>query len=165
MLQDLFETNKQLIIKEKRNSTDESIFLYPKRFLILTVFCLINWINCVIFITFGPIANNLTTYFDKSGFYIDLFSIVFTLPPIFLIVLGPYLLRNKGIRWSMIFCGLVNFLGAGIRFVGSYSPVSVYYWFILVGQFICAVIQPVTLSAPPFVAAKWFGIKERSIGK
>ena len=62
-----------------------------------------------------------------------------------------WLLDVKGIRIGIMVGAAGTALGTALRCL-----VSVDFIFIIIGQVVCAIVQPVILNAPTIIAIRWF---------
>lgn len=62
-----------------------------------------------------------------------------------------WVLDGKGIKKGVVTGATLTFLGSGIRAMVKYN-----FFFLLVGQVVCAMAQPFILNAGMKIATRWF---------
>jgi MFS family permease len=62
-----------------------------------------------------------------------------------------WVLDVKGIKKGIVTGGVLTVIGSGIRCLASYS-----FYFVIIGQVVCAIGQPFILNAPSKIAVRWF---------
>lgn len=150
---------------------EDEIKVYRFRWFILTMFCLLEGSNALLWVTFAPISDITQNYFG-NGYYGSTTS-VNMLANIFLILYGPgtvmsiILMKYCKLKQSMIIAGTLNLLGALIRYLAAVNSDSMsigsLYILIMLGQAFAALSQPFFLNCPPMIAATWFPVKEREM--
>eukprot|EP00126_Sphaerothecum_destruens_P015701 Sdes_comp9738_c0_seq1m1247 len=150
---------KPCIVSLDSSSLDTPKILYKRRWLMLFVFCTLTWSSAFLWTTFAPIFDMVKAYWHVSTSQVNMMSMLYLftyLPGVFV---GGWMLDVLGLRWSLVVGAFLNAVGPWIRYVGR-NP-NGWDW-IFAGQFVAACAQSFTLSAPPKIAAEWFGEKERS---
>ncbi|MBU0712122.1 MFS transporter [bacterium] len=136
---------------------NNNLVIYRYRWVVLTVFSIINAIIQLQWLTFAPIAREARLFYGVSALNIDLLSMIFM--GVFLIVCVPasFIIDTYGIRIGVgIGAALTGIFGLfkGV-FASSYSMV-------VLAQIGLAVGQPFIINAATKVAGQWFPIKERA---
>ncbi len=144
--------------------------LYRRRFYIISVFGLLGFNQCLIWLTFSPIARNVEIYYNITETTIDLFlnwgNIVCI--PTFPVA---YLLLNKqqGLRLSMILFAITSVVATLLRIIpsiisSSSNPhfSSIALPFLHTGQILNAVCAPLVQVPVSQISCIWFGPNERA---
>ncbi len=134
------------------------LVLYKYRWVILSVYALINAIVQLQWLTFAPIAREVRTVFDVTPFQVDFLSLIFMI--VFLIVCVPasYILDTYGIRIGV---GIGAVLVGVFGFLKGCFPND--YTMVVISQIGLAIAQPFILNSVTKVAGQWFPITERAI--
>eukprot|EP01135_Chromosphaera_perkinsii_P004172 Nk52_evm79s270 gene=Nk52_evmTU79s270 len=143
----------------KDTASDDGMVLYKRRWAMLAMFCLLTWSSAFLWITFAPISTIVEEYYGVGSGDVNWMSMLYMLTYLPGVFIASWIMDLIGLRNSMIAGAFLNCLGGWIRYVGK-DP-SGWTW-IFVGQTIAAIAQSFTLSAPPRIAAEWFGERERS---
>jgi MFS family permease len=131
--------------------------VYGYRWIILLVYCFINMIIQMQWLTFAPVAREARVVYHATAFQIDLLSMTFM--AVFLVVCIPasYIIDTYGIRFGVglgaVLAGIFGIM-KGV-FSGNYAMV-------MVAQLGLAVAQPFILNSVTKVAVHWFPIHERA---
>ena len=144
--------------------------LYPQRFYVLFVFSFLAFNQCIIWLTFSPIARNAEAYYNITDSTVDL---LLNWGPIAFIPCLPltYVLLNKnhGLRSCVLLLAVVDFLGALCRVVPSVlttpsSPNfrSISLPFLHLGQFLNAACGPLVMAPVSQLSCLWFAPHERT---
>ncbi|CAF1240167.1 unnamed protein product [Didymodactylos carnosus] len=136
--------------------------LYPRRFLILAIFCLCSLTNGFQWIEYVIIQNIIVRYYNeslpiephKANDMVTWTSLIYMVTYIPLVFPAMWLLDRKGLKITCSIGAFLNALGAIVK-CASVNPSR--WWVTFVGQFICAAAQSFTLGIPPYLAASWFG--------
>lgn len=152
-------------------TNEEEYIIYPYRWWILVIFCLLVMANALLWVTFAPISDLTSSYFGK-GYYGSTTS-VNMLANIFLILYGPgtmvsvYCMKYYKLKKSLIIAGGLTLIGSFIRYMAALNHDSLSnknkYILIMIGQAFAAISQPMFLNSPPAIASIWFAVKERDL--
>lgn len=145
--------------------------VYPERWVMLLLFCMLEGANALLWISFAPISDKVQHYFGNGVF--GSVTAVNMLANVFLIFYGPGTvlaatsMKIYGLRNSLIIGGTVTMFGALMRvFAAIYHQElgneSTYY-LMLLGQTLGSLAQPVFLNMPSVIASTWFPVTERDI--
>lgn len=136
---------------------DNTIKVYRYRWVVLTVFALINAVTQLNWITFAPITVDAISLYQKSAFWIVLLSMSFMVVYIFVSVPASYIIDRYGLRIGV---------GIGAILVGIFGYLRGHfatdYTMVCVSQFALAAAQPFIMNAVTKVGAEWFPIQERA---
>eukprot|EP00735_Rhodelphis_limneticus_P012634 TRINITY_DN5950_c0_g1::TRINITY_DN5950_c0_g1_i1::g.9952::m.9952 TRINITY_DN5950_c0_g1::TRINITY_DN5950_c0_g1_i1::g.9952 ORF type:complete len:434 (+),score=78.02,sp/Q28FF3/MFS7A_XENTR/38.46/4e-92,MFS_1/PF07690.11/3.6e-31,MFS_1/PF07690.11/1.9e+03,MFS_2/PF13347.1/4.3e-07,MFS_2/PF13347.1/4.6e+02,Nodulin-like/PF06813.8/0.00011,Nodulin-like/PF06813.8/3.9,OATP/PF03137.15/19,OATP/PF03137.15/0.0023,SPC25/PF06703.6/0.063,NADH_oxidored/PF08040.6/15,NADH_oxidored/PF08040.6/30 TRINITY_DN5950_c0_g1_i1:108-1409( len=142
---------------------DDEFILYPVRWFMLFVMCLLNISNAMLWISFSPIASSTEDYYDISSTVVNLLSMAFMICYIPLGFTSCWVLDTKGLRWGVLIGASLNILGAWVRYLSSTaSSKDTELGVLFLGQILAACAQPFILNAPTKLAAVWFGETERA---
>jgi hypothetical protein len=150
--------------------TKPAYVLYPHRFYVLFVFSFLAFNQCLIWLTFSPIARSAETYYNISEATVDL---LLNWGPIIFIPCLPltYILLNKhhGLRRCVILLAITDFLAALVRVIPivittSSSPnfSSISLPFLHIGQILNAACGPLVMAPVSQLSCLWFAPHERT---
>jgi MFS family permease len=138
--------------------------LYPQRFFMLFIYGCIGCLNNAIWVAYTPITSTAEETYHTSQSTIDLLAATYLLTTIFLTPVGSWLCDVKGVRTVVVVCGILNTVGAWIKYISFvFDDPHTSLAIVFVGQMFCAVAQPLFIPAPPKLAALWFGEDERTL--
>lgn len=130
---------------------------YKYRWIILTVFAIINAVIQMQWLTFASIASIAQSVYKVSSFQIDSLSIVFMVVFIIMCVPASHIIDKYGLKIG---------IGIGAILMGIFSIVKgIYsdnYTAILIAQIGLSVAQPFILNATTKIGVNWFPIDERA---
>ncbi len=163
-------------------NADSTYSLDPRRFAILTIFCLNNLIGSAAWITFAPIEDAVKAKFLQYGSSISSQQINW-LSMISMVVYGPgtalcaWVVPKYGFRETVIGSSVIMALGFYLRWLSfniliphdgamsdEYSSSTTRYSILLTGQGLVALGQTIFMNAPARVAASWFQQTTKPIG-
>ena len=144
--------------------------VYPQRFYVLFVFSLLAFNQCIIWLTFSPIARSVKAYYHISDSTVIL---LLNWGPIIFIPCLPltYVLLNKpnGLRKCVLVLAITDFLGAALRLVPSISVttptpdnVPLIMTFFHLGQILNAACGPLVMAPVSQLSCLWFPPHERT---
>jgi MFS family permease len=144
--------------------------LYPHRFYVLFVFSFLAFNQCLIWLTFSPIARSVEIYYHIDEATVDL---LLNWGPIIFIPCLPltYILLNKhhGLRCCVIILALTDFLAAFVRVLPIVitSPSSPHFSsislpFLHFGQILNAACGPLVMAPVAQLSCLWFPPHERT---
>ncbi|KAM6469368.1 solute carrier family 49 member A3 [Liasis olivaceus] len=139
--------------------------VYKRRWIVLTVVCLVNCSNAMLWLTFAPVADITAERFHTSLDMVNWLSIVYFVVSVPVGLLAIWILDTIGLRCAVLLCAWLNMLGSIIRIfsiVDGLSLGSLNYIYLLVGQCLCAGAQPLVIFAPTKLAALWFPEDQRA---
>jgi FLVCR family MFS transporter len=150
--------------------TTPAYIVYPQRFYVLFAFSFLSFNQCLIWLTFSPIARNAEPYYHISEATVDL---LLNWGPIIFIPCLPltYILLNKhhGLRRCIIIVAIVDFLAALVRVIPiiitspsspNFSSISVP--FLHAGQILNAACGPLVSAPVSQISCLWFAPHERT---
>ena len=132
--------------------------LYSQRWLVLVAFSTLSINSAWIWITWSPMADEVSRFWGVTEGEVDALSAVY----MFIYVLGSFpsiwlVVNVIGLARGLWVASILNVIGALIRFIGMNHYKSVYW-----GTLFCALAQTFTLATPPLIAGNWFGAYERA---
>ena len=133
--------------------------VYPKRWVVLLLFCCLSCSNNFQWIIFSPITSSVAKFYDVSNTSINWIPLIFNL--IYLVGVFPVcrLYEVLGLRHGMLVGGLINFIGAALKCVTVFYR---QYWLLTVAGMFSGTGQLFVLGLPAMVAAIWFSERERT---
>ncbi|CAL1581480.1 unnamed protein product [Knipowitschia caucasica] len=134
--------------------------VYKRRWLVLTLFSLLGFMQGMVWNFWGPIQNSAVHAFG------------FTKPDIAVLVLwGPvgfvpwllfmWLMDKRGLRASLLLAALLMLMGSVVRSV-PVSDEPLRRWMIHGGQFLNGLGGPTIMSAGPYLSTTWFAPDQRA---
>ena len=151
-------------------TADAPYKLYRRRFYIIFVFGFLSFNQCLVWLTFSPIARNAEIYYNVTETTIDLFLNWGDLIGLPTVPLG-YLLLNRphGLRFSMILFAVTCFLATLLRVIPLFirSPSHPHFGsiavpFVHAAQILNAVVTPLIQLPVSQLSCMWFGSNERA---
>ncbi|CAF1533033.1 unnamed protein product [Adineta ricciae] len=144
--------------------------VYPQRFYILFVFSFLSFNQCMMWLTFSPIARSTETYYNVTEATVDL---LLNWGPIIFIPCLPLtsILLNQanGLRYCVLLLAIADFFGAlsrilpSIIFSSSHPNFSSFALpFIHVGQILNAACGPLVMAPVSQLSCLWFAPHERT---
>ena len=144
--------------------------VYPRRFYVLFVFSFLTFNQCLIWLTFSPIARNAEDYYNITEATVDL---LLNWGPIIFIPCLPLtsILLNmpNGLRYCVIILAITDFLAALVRIIPSIILKStasnfnaVALPFIHIGQILNAACGPLVMAPVSQLSCLWFAPHERT---
>ncbi len=163
------DTTESTLILPSIATTPVYIY-YPQRFYVLCVFSFLSFNQCLMWLTFSPIARSAKTYYHISEATVDL---LLTWGPIIFIPCLPltYILLNKhhGLRRCAIIVALTGFLAAFVRVLpivitspSSPNFSSISLPFLHFGQILNAACGPLVCAPVSQLSCLWFPPHERT---
>ncbi len=132
--------------------------VYGYRWVVLSVFMLVIFMNQLSWISFAPITGSAASFYNVSDLQIGLLSLVFMLVYIVVSVPASWIIDSYGLRFAV---------GIGAVLTGVFGLmrglVATNYSLVLVAQVGLAAGQPFLLNAMTSVAARWFPVGQRAI--
>ncbi|XP_035420123.1 solute carrier family 49 member A3 isoform X1 [Cygnus atratus] len=138
---------------------------YRRRWFLLVVVCLLNCSNAMLWLTFAPVADKTAAYFHISLEMVNWLSIVYLLISIPFGLVATWVLDSVGLRCAVILSAWLNMTGSIIRMFSVMKFMSLgsqNYWYLFVGQCLCALAQPLVIFSPTKLAALWFPDHQRA---
>lgn len=130
--------------------------LYPKRFLVVALFALSQFMISVLLNTLNPIAAFLCEIYDQDPVVVNLGGLLFTLMhPIFTFP-ASYVIDTYGTRVGIGLGCALGILGVALRMLVNSS----FAW-VIVGQVVAGIGRPFILNCQAKVSANWFSAKTR----
>ncbi|XP_074668862.1 solute carrier family 49 member A3 isoform X2 [Strix aluco] len=138
---------------------------YRRRWILLAAVCLLNCSNAMLWLTFAPVADKTAAYFHISLEMVNWLSIVYLLISIPFGLVSTWVLDSVGLRCAVILSAWLNMMGSIIRMFGILKFLSLgsqSYWYLFIGQCLCALAQPLIIFSPTKLAALWFPDHQRA---
>lgn len=157
----------QATVPEGKNWKD--IFnssIFSNKWLVLLSFSFLSCTNAMQWNTFSPVSRLATAYFQVPSINIDAFSFIFFVAYIIFVLPACWVIYRCPLNLTVIIGGgFFNCLGAWLRVIGVYlpiSPVSQFY-FVFFGQFVASFAQCFILQVPPLISNIYFEPSERAL--
>ncbi|KFP28310.1 Major facilitator superfamily domain-containing protein 7, partial [Colius striatus] len=118
-----------------------------------------------VWLTFAPVADKTAAYFHISLEVVNWLSTVYLLISIPFGVVATWVLDSVGLRCAVILSAWLNMTGSIIRMFSVLKFLSLgsqSYWYLFIGQCICALAQPLIIFSPTKLAALWFPDHQRA---
>ncbi|XP_074994313.1 solute carrier family 49 member A3 isoform X1 [Calonectris borealis] len=138
---------------------------YRRRWFLLAAVCLLNCSNAMLWLTFAPVADKTAAYFHISLEMVNWLSIVYLLISIPFGLVATWVLDSMGLRCAVILSAWLNMTGSIIRMFSVLKFLSLgsqSYWYLFIGQCLCALAQPLIIFSPTKLAALWFPDHQRA---
>lgn len=161
-------SSPRLLSRGGSSSQDRPIVVYAARWTALALFCSLSLTVATMWVTFAPISDDTSIYFDDVGnsavnILAAIFQIMY-LPGTYVCVL---VMQKYGMRANLLIAGVVTLLGALLRVVGTAARDQLggtgAYAVVFMGQFLAALAQPMFVNVPAAFAGIWFPSDEREI--
>lgn len=136
---------------------NESIKVYPARWLVLAAFGIMASVTQVLWLTFAPITGPAAAFYGKSDFMIGLLSMVFMIVYIILAIPAAWAIDTWGFKAAAGLGAVLSAVFAVLRGVFASN-----YTIVLLSQIGIAVGQPLVIGAITKVAVRWFPVRERA---
>ena len=135
---------------------DSEFKVYPKRFLVVTLFALSQFMISVLLNTLNPIAAYLCDIYDQHPVVVNLGGLLFALMhPIFTFP-ASYVIDTFGTRVGIAVGCALAILGVSMRML-----VNQHFAWVIVGQVIAGIGRPFILNCQAKVSANWFSAQAR----
>lgn len=161
--------NQDVVTKENEIIKPPYV-VYPQRFYVLFVFSFLAFNQCIIWLTFSPIARSAKEYY-----YISDSTVILLLNwgPIIFIPCLPltYIILNKpnGLRKCVLILAITDFLAAALRLVPSILTTkptpeheTIILTFFHLGQILNAACGPLVMAPVSQLSCLWFPPHERT---
>jgi MFS family permease len=131
--------------------------IYAYRWVILSVFSLVNLVVQLQWLTFAPVATIAQAQYHVSPLAIDMLSMVYMLVFIVFSIPASHIIDTFGLRIGV---------GIGAVLLGVFGVLKAAfahnYTMVLIAQIGLAVSQPFAMNAVTKMSAHWFPLKERA---
>uniref|UniRef100_K1QVM3 Major facilitator superfamily domain-containing protein 7-a n=1 Tax=Magallana gigas TaxID=29159 RepID=K1QVM3_MAGGI len=143
---------------------EEEYVVYARRWFILIVIVILNLSNAMTWITFSPIADLTSTYYNINAFKVNVLSLIFMVASVPFGFTASWVLDTYGLRSSILMSAWLNGIGNFLRNVSTFDGISLElrFWILLAGQTLAAISQPFVMFAPTKLAALWFPDSQRA---
>ncbi|CAF1034019.1 unnamed protein product [Rotaria sordida] len=163
------KTSESVLIVSS-SQTKPPYVLYSQRFYVLLIFSFLSFNQCLIWLTFAPIARSTEAYYKISEATVDL---LLNWGPIMFIPCLPltYILLNKhhGLRRCIVLLSITDFIATLVRIIPiiittpsspNFSRISLV--FLHVGQILNATCGPLVMAPVSQLSCLWFAPHERT---
>ncbi|KFP81766.1 Major facilitator superfamily domain-containing protein 7, partial [Apaloderma vittatum] len=118
-----------------------------------------------LWLTFAPVADKTASYFHMSLKMVNWLSIVYLVISIPFGLVATWVLDSVGLRCAVILSAWLNMMGSIIRMFSVLKFLSLgsqSFWYLFIGQCLCALAQPLIIFSPTKLAALWFPDHQRA---
>jgi FLVCR family MFS transporter 7 len=144
---------------------------YKMRWFILIVICLVNLSNAINWISYSPIADLTSKFYNVDYNYVNYLSLVYMLVSIPAGFASFFVIDYFGIKFSINFAGWLNLVGAIVRVLSSVDmadgmplvQLESKYAVLMLGQVTCALAQPFIMFVTTKFSNNWFSKDQRAI--
>lgn len=151
------------------NDKEDGFMVYRSRWGVLFCFCLLEFSNGLMWVTFSTISDIAEKYFGVGTSEVNTLATVFLILFPFGALLEVVLMKSIGMASTLNLGALVTTLGTLIRYIAaqcdasSQLPGKTLYGVTLFGQILGSLVQPLFLNVPSHISAAWFPVKERDL--
>ncbi|KAL5015889.1 hypothetical protein ScPMuIL_005478 [Solemya velum] len=137
---------------------------YKRRWFVLAIVVILNMSNSMIWLTFAPVADLMTTFYGIDAFSVNLLSLVYLIASVPCGFIASWLLDTLGLRVSLLLSAWLNCTGALLRNISALDsiPQDAKFPLVMLGQSLAACAQPFVFTAPTKMAALWFPMTQRA---
>ncbi|GLE03683.1 hypothetical protein PINS_up012585 [Pythium insidiosum] len=128
----------------------------PRKWLMVAILSALTAVNQGICYSYAPIASFAETRWEQHLHSTELITVYFIsyIPCSFL---GSWIMDKKGLRYGVLLGGVLQALGAGLRYAATFSSSTrVEASVTLLGQILASVAMPFMVNSPPVLSANWF---------
>ncbi len=144
--------------------------VYPSRALHqLAILCFLVLGNAVIWVAFSSITRETAAAYGVSSAWVNLVALSFQIMFLPGTMLGYGVMRQHGLRATLVAGGGLTTVGAAVRLGSAYLPASppppygADYALLLLGTCLAALAQPMLLNLPTDLAGQWFAVRQRDL--
>jgi FLVCR family MFS transporter len=142
-----------------------SFKVYRRRWYILALFSWFSAMQCLVWITWSPIANNAKKVF---GWNDDTIALLVNWGPILFLPVSPlsaWIVDTKGLRAAVLLGTGLTFGGAALRLLLPFERLKSdgALWSVHVGHMLNAAAGPVAMGAVVKLSQEWFPPQERTL--
>ncbi|KAH0628449.1 hypothetical protein JD844_009630 [Phrynosoma platyrhinos] len=138
---------------------------YRRRWVLLAAAGLLSASNAMLWLTFAPVADKTAEYFHTTMDVVNWLSLVYLVISVPFGLLAIWILDTIGLKCAILLCAWLNMIGSIIRIfsiINFLSLGSLNIVYLLTGQCLCAVAQPLIIFSPTKLAALWFPEHQRA---
>ena len=134
----------------------EEFIMYPKRYLVVTLFAFSQFMISVLLNTLNPIAAYLCDIYQQDSVVVNLGGLLFTLMhPVFTFP-ASYVIDTYGTKTGITVGASLALIGVSMRMLVNQS-----FAFVIIGQVIAGIGRPFILNCQAKISANWFSAKTR----
>ena len=119
--------------------------------MIVTIFCLLAFVNGVCWVVVSPISVSVGRAYGQSDAVVSIIPMCYMVIYTFVNFPSNWVIDVRGIKKGIVVGAVVTSLGAAIRCLITYN-----FFFTIAGQILCGIAQPFILNAPTKIAVRWF---------
>jgi FLVCR family MFS transporter 7 len=127
-----------------------------RKWLMVGILSLLSGLNQAICYSYAPLASLVESRWHGKLHSTELITVFFIsyIPCSFF---GSWLMDRKGLKYGVLLGGLLQAIGASLRFIGSIS--GSWQWEVYItlgGQILASIAMPFMVNSPPVLSANWF---------
>ena len=132
----------------------------PHRWFVLSSFCFCIFSNGFQFVTFIPISNEFSVFYNISKWKINMFALIFMIIYPFVFIPESLLIEKIGIKLGMKISSGCTLVDSFLKlFINNDKSLSTCY----IDQILSGLVRPCLLSIPGKITAEWFNEDKRAI--
>ena len=139
--------DKEYIEKKKK----EEIRLTKYRYIIVIIYCLVNFSISVHWISFASCADNFGNLYKLNKFQVDAFSMIFMIAYPITCIPEAYIVDNISAQLGLTLSAISCIIGAGLKCL-----INKGIYFAYIGQGVIALFQAAISNSPGKIASTWF---------
>lgn len=155
------QTNANLVFNEnphddkdclnEDNNKKETIGLTKYRYVIVVIYCLVNFTISIHWISFASCAHNFGQLYGLNKFQVDAFSMIFMIAYPITCIPEAYIVDNVSAQLGLTLSAVCCIIGSGLKCL-----INKGIYFAYIGQGIIALFQAAISNSPGKIAATWF---------
>ncbi|KAL9647573.1 hypothetical protein ABK040_006929 [Willaertia magna] len=145
---------------------DRKVKVYFSRWFMLLIQAAHGFMASFYVTTFTSVTNSVLKFYKMSpaeGWKVTLTATVYLFVYPFGSAISAYVLKKKGVRFSIFISALFGFVGSWVRFFGFKSGSELYFWIAFVGCVITSPQAPFAVNSTTLFVRLWFPAGERTI--
>jgi len=116
--------------------------------------------NSLTMMTLTPVALNVANTYDVNIIWVHLCSFGFCLTYVPMNFVAIWMYKTFPRHQCLRVGAVLQLMGVWLRYL---TILTGDYWYILAGQFVVAIAQPMIMNAISIIATVWFGDKQRAL--
>lgn len=130
--------------------------VYPKRYLVVGLFCLVQMMTAILINTLTPIAKSLKTLYGQPSIVVNSGSLLFALMHPLFTFPASYVIDTFGSRVGISLGSALCLLGTAMRMLVNQS-----FGWVIAGQVIAGIGRPFIMNCQAKISANWFTAEKR----
>ena len=137
--------------QEDNKPKKEEIKLTKYRYIIVIIYCLVNFSISVHWISFASCADNFGKLYGLNKFQVDAFSMLFMIAYPITCIPEAYIVDNISAQLGLTLSAICCIIGAGLKCL-----INKGIYFAYIGQGVIALFQAAISNSPGKIASTWF---------